>query len=1080
MKKLATILALSLPLAAGATTPLWLRDIKISSDGSTVAFCYKGDIYTVPATGGQATRLTATEAYENVPVWSPDGTKIAYASDRNGNFDVYVVDAKGGTPKRLTFNSANELPESFTPDGKSVLFSAAIQAPVESAMFPSGRMTQVYSVPVAGGAATQVLGTPARFISWLPDGKSFLYEDVKGFESEWRKHHTSSVTRDIWLLGPDGKHTNLTMRGGEDLNPVAVDADKFLFLSERDGKTINVYEASVSNPSSAKALTDFKTHPVRFLSRANSGKLAFGYDGEIYTMAPGQKPVKLLVDVVDDATPDVVKMPVGKNISSASVSPDGKSIAFTWRGNVFVTSTDYTTTRQVTTTPEAEDDVVWSNDGKALYYTSERDGLYNIYKATMARPDDEPDFAHATTFKEEKVFSTDKHERAMPKVSPDGKKLAFILDRNILAVKDLDSGKVKKLTDGSTYRHRNGGFPYTWSPDSKWIALEIIDRKHDPYTDVAIINVEDGSMTNLTNSGYFDQTPRWVMGGKALMFLSERYGMRNHASWGSQMDVMLVFMNQEAYDEWQLSKEDLEIAKNAAKNDEKKDDKKDDKKKDDKKSAKDDDDDAMTVELAGITDRIVRVTPQSTYLNDAILTADGETVYYLSDDPDDGSQLWKYSPREEEHKLVTTVAGMPQFDSDKDSKTLFLIGSSMKKLDPASAKLTPISYSATMPLDLGAEREYMFDNMAREEAARFYVEDMHGVDWPAMTKAYRRFLPHINNNYDFAEMLSEILGELNVSHTGGRYSGASSSQADRTASLGLLYDLNYSGSGLKVSEVVSKGPFATAKSKVAPGVIVEKINGTEITPDTDVAVLLTDLAGKSTLVSLYDPAAKTRWDEVVKPVSTGRMSSLLYDRWVKQRAADVDRMSNGRLGYVHISSMDDGSFRKVYSDLLGKYNDREGVVIDIRWNGGGRLHEDIEVLFSGEKYFTQEVRGVETCDMPSRRWNKPSIMLMAEPCYSNAHGTPWVYKHKGIGKLVGMPVPGTMTSVNWVRMIDPSLVFGIPVIGYRLPDGSFLENQQLDPDVKVANDPATIVKGEDIQLRTAVEELLKEIDAKRK
>ncbi len=203
----------------------------------------------------------------------------------------------------------------------------------------------------------------------------------------------------------------------------------------------------------------------------------------------------------------------------------------------------------------------------------------------------------------------------------------------------------------------------------------------------------------------------------------------------------------------------------------------------------------------------------------------------------------------------------------------------------------------------------------------------------------------------------------------------------------------------------------------------------------------------------------------------------MYDRWVKQRAHDVDSLSHGRLGYVHLSAMDDDSFRKAYSDMLGKYNDREGIVIDIRWNGGGRLHEDIEVLLSGKKYFTQEIRGDETCDMPSRRWNKPSIMLMSEACYSNAHGTPWVYKHRELGRLVGMPVPGTMTSVNWVTLQDPSLYFGIPVVGYRLVDGSFLENKQLEPDVRVANDPAVIVTGTDQQLREAVEQLLQEIDS---
>jgi tricorn protease len=221
-------------------------------------------------------------------------------------------------------------------------------------------------------------------------------------------------------------------------------------------------------------------------------------------------------------------------------------------------------------------------------------------------------------------------------------------------------------------------------------------------------------------------------------------------------------------------------------------------------------------------------------------------------------------------------------------------------------------------------------------------------------------------------------------------------------------------------------------------------------------------------------------DEVVLPIGAVAFTDLLYERWVDARRAEVDSLSGGRLGYVHIASMDDDSFRRVYSDLLGRYNDREGVVVDIRWNGGGRLHEDVEVLLSGEKYLTQEIRGTATCDMPSRRWNKPSIMLMSEACYSNAHGTPWVYRQRGIGRLVGAPVAGTMTSVNWVRMQDPTMIFGIPVIGYRLADGTVLENQELEPDVLVRNTPEGIAAGRDEQLRTAVRELLKDIDSHKK
>ncbi len=244
--------------------------------------------------------------------------------------------------------------------------------------------------------------------------------------------------------------------------------------------------------------------------------------------------------------------------------------------------------------------------------------------------------------------------------------------------------------------------------------------------------------------------------------------------------------------------------------------------------------------------------------------------------------------------------------------------------------------------------------------------------------------------------------------------------------------------------------------------------------------MLNNQARKKTLVSIYDPQSKERWDEVVMPITSGQLNGLLYDRWVKQRAADVEKWSNGRLGYVHIQSMGDDSFRTIYSDILGKYNNCEGIVIDTRFNGGGRLHEDIEILFSGQKYFTQVVRGREACDMPSRRWNKPSIMLQCEANYSNAHGTPWVYSHRNIGKLVGMPVPGTMTSVSWETLQDPSLVFGIPIIGYRLPDGSYLENSQLEPDIKVANSPEKVVKGEDTQLKAAVDELLKEVDGLKK
>ena len=1087
MKKIFAYLTLGFTtLTTYAATPLWMRDIQISPDGTEIVFCYKGDIYKVSAKGGTATQLTTQESYESSPVWSPDGKQIAFASDRQGNFDVFVMPSDGGAAQRLTTNSAGEIPSAFTPDGKYILFSAAIQDPAGSALFPSPAMTELYKVPATGGRTEQVLGTPAEALCFDKTGDMFFYQDQKGFEDQWRKHHTSSITRDIWMYDcRTEKHTNLTRHAGEDRNPVlSPDGQTLYFLSERNGGSFNVYSLQPAHPEAVKAVSSFKTHPVRFLSISGNGTLCYGYDGEIYTQQDGAAPQKVQIEIIRDDRPDTARLTFTNGATSATVSPDGKQVAFIARGEVFVTSADYATTKQITHTPAGESGLSFAPDNRTLAYASERNGNWQLYLAKIVRKED-PNFPNATIVEEEALLPSATVERAFPQFSPDGKELAFIEDRTRLMVVNLDTKKVRQITDGSTWHSTDGGFDYAWSPDGKWFTLEFIGNRHDPYSDIGFVSAQGNSpIINLTNSGYMSGSPRFALDGNAILFKTERYGMRAHASWGSQDDAMLVFLNQDAYDKYCLSKEDYELRKELEAEQKKAQSKDTAKgKKGSKKNAGQekaaDDDKAqvkdITVELKNMEDRMVRLTPNSSDMGSVIISKDGETLYYFAAF-EGGYDLWKMDLRKKDTRLLHKMdAGWASMEMDKDGKNLFLLGGkTMQKMNMASDELKPVTYRAQAKMDLAAEREYMFNHVYKQQKKRFYNTDMHGVDWDAMSAAYRKFLPHIDNNYDFAELLSEWLGELNVSHTGGYYA---SGQSEPTASLGLLFDWNYRDKGMRIAEVIEKGPFDNASTKAKAGIIIEKIDGTEITPEMDYYTLLNDKAKKKTLVSLYNPQTKERWEEVVIPISGSALNTLLYTRWVKQRAADVDKWSNGRLGYVHIESMGDDSFRSVYSDILGKYNNREGIIIDTRFNGGGRLHEDIEILFSGKKYFTQVIRGREACDMPSRRWNKPSIMLTCEANYSNAHGTPWVYRHRNIGKLVGMPVPGTMTSVSWERLQDPSLVFGIPVVGYRLPDNSYLENSQLEPDIKVANSPETIVKGEDTQLKVAVEELLKELES---
>ena len=1065
--------------------PLWMRYPKISPDGSKIAFSYQGDIYYVPVSGGVAVRLTATDDYESQPIWSNDSRTIAFVSDRFGGMDIFTMSVDGGKATRVTTHSGTETPLAFSPDDKYIYFSAAIQDPASSAMWSASWLTELYRVKATGGRPEQITATPVCSISFDTDGESFLYYDRTGSENIWRKHHTSSVARNIFYYdAADGSHTQITFNPGEDRDPVYTSEGRMVFLSERDGGSFNVYEAAVNDAENVTALTSFKKHPVRFLSRAGNGTLCFGYNGEIYTLADGGKPEKVRISIVNDNINHPSMLRLG-SVNEMAFSDDGKEIILQSRGEVFATTGEYSTTKQISRTAAAEEGITISPDGKTIVYASERTGCWNLYKATLA-DEDELHFAYATLIDEEPLLKDDGNERTFPSFSPDGKEVAFIENRNILKVLNLETGKVRQITDGTQHY---GEFQYDWSPDGKWFALTLITNRRDPYSDIGIVSAVDGGrIHNVTNSGYIDHSPQWAMDGNAIIFISNRLGLRAHASWGSQDDVFIAFMNRDTYDKFNMSEEEYalykekeEAAEKKAKEAEEAEKEKDSKDKKGKKDAEKKDSEAddkskdIEIDFDGIEHRIMRLTPMSSTLASAALTNDGETLYFLSAF-EEGFDLWELETRTGAvsllKKLNTSYASLA---FDKDEKNLYILGYRPQIMSMGGNQIKPVNFNMTMELDRAAERAYMMDHVFKQEEKKFYTDTYHGVDLKQLRKDYLPFLRHINNNYDFSEMLSEILGELNVSHTGSGYSGRGAEKT--TPALGLLLDMRYTGDGLRVDEVLEDGPFAVSGSKVKAGVILEAIDGEKILAGEDWFPLINGKLGDQVLFSFYDPATKERWNEVAKPISSYEQNEMMYKRWVESRAAEVDSLSGGRLGYVHIRSMADGSYRDVYADILGKYNLRDGIVIDTRHNGGGRLHEDIEILFTGEKYLEQVIQGTVVCDMPSRRYNKHSIMLVSEDNYSNAHGTPWVYQHQKIGSIVGMPVPGTMTSVNWETLQDPTMYFGIPVIGYRTRDGHYLENSQLEPDFKVRNKPEELIEGRDEQLEVAVRELLKQIDA---
>ena len=1085
-KNLLAVAALALSLNSYATDDsAWMRYPSLSPDGSLIAFSFKGDIYTVPTNGGRALQITTHPSHDTRPVWSPDGKLLAFASDRMGSMDIYIVDKEGGVPKRLTTHSGNETPITFKDNGH-LLFQANILPSTDDMQFASGQFPQVYEVSTEGGRAVMFSSMPMEDISFSTDGKKILYHDKKGYEDPWRKRHTSSITRDVWMCNLDNERSykKLSSFNGEDRNPVWASADSYYYLSEQNG-SFNVYKASI-NGGSPVQITKHEKHPVRFLSRSNNGLLCYGYDGGIYTLKEGEQPKKVNIKVVtDQINRDIIRQIRNNGASQTALSSEGKEVAFILRGDVYVTSTEYKTTRQITNTPEQERNVDFAPDGRSLVYASERNGLWQLYQSKIANKEEKL-FTYATEIKEEKLTNSN-ITSFQPQYSPDGKEVAFLEDRTTIRVINLASKQVRTVMDGKfEYSYSDGDQWYQWSPDSRWILTNYIGIGGWNSKDVALVNASgNGEIHNLTQSGYNDGNAQWVLDGKAMIWESDRAGYRSHGSWGAHGDVYIMFFDLEAYERFNMNKEELSLMEESEKakaNDKNDEDKSDKKNKGNNKKAEDkkkDEIKPLTFDLDNCRDRIVRLTRHSSSLGDAVLSKKGDKLYYQASF-EKGLDLWCQDLKENNTKLVMKNIGYGKMIPDKKGENFYMCShGGIKKVTVNEGKSKNIDFEAIFDYKPALERQYIFDHAWQQVKDKFYVEDIHGIDWEGYRDAYRRFLPSITNNYDFQELLSEMLGELNGSHTGARYNTSGPSLS--TANFGVFFDDTYQGDGLRIKEIMAKSPFAIKKCDVVPGCIIEKIDGQVIKAGMDYFPLLEGKAGKNVLVAMYNPATGKRFDVNVKAISGGAQNELLYKRWVDRNRRMVDELSGGRIAYVHVKGMDSPSFRTVYSELLSDKNrQKEAVIVDTRHNGGGWLHDDLATLLSGKEYQRFIPQGQYVGSDPHNKWLKPSCVLVCEDNYSNAHGFPWVYKELGIGKLIGAPVPGTMTAVWWETQIDPSIVFGIPQVGCVDKNGKYMENNQLQPDIEVYNKPEDSLKGIDEQLATAVKEMLKVADANKK
>jgi Tol biopolymer transport system component/C-terminal processing protease CtpA/Prc len=1074
----ATVLSATPTLGADdANHPLWLRYPAVSPDGSNIAFAYGGSLYVVPADGGMARPLVTSDVYATRPVWSPDGQSIAFAADRFGNLDIFIMPAEGGAATRLTAQSSDDLPSGFTADGGEILFYSERLGDAQATYTePSlSQHAQLYAVPAAGGRERMVLPIAAHEAEEAPGGGRLLYEDQPGIEQEWRKHDHSAQARDIWLYSEaDGAFTRMSSFEGEDRNPVWSPDEKAIYwLSERSG-SFNVWRRELATGAPEEQVTSHDTHPVRFLSISKGGDLVYAWDGEIWRLPAGAaSPAKVDITLPHDtldAGPHFVTFDYGA--SEFDISPFGSEIAFVVRGEVFVMSIDGEVTRRITDTVEQERNVSFSPDGRHLLYASERNGSWGLYESSIVL-DDEPDFFDATLIEEATLLDTPADE-FQPLYDPTGERVAFLKDREVLSVLDLYTGSVKTvLGEQYNYSYADGDIGYDWSPDGRWLCTSYAPNPNHP--DVAVVDTRGNQPPKmLVPNGFWDMDCKWSADGRYVIWLSDILGLRRGDTNPEQMDVLLAAMTREAADRIDLGPRDFTRLQ-------------------DKEWAEADAAaaeaeaeqgiDMLDLELDGVERRIFRITPFSTSIGFFQLIEGGEALVLITYEPavENSYTASGYIYRHRSRSLQQLFTDLPvdwiDAEVSPDEYTLYMPSPwGFYQISLADGATGYLSYAAEMRLDEGAERAHIFDHVWRLTATKFYNHDMHHVDWAAYGEAYRRFLPHITNGRDFAELLSEMVGELNASHTGSGYYPARS-DADKTASLGLYYDDSWRGAGYKVSAVLANGPVDKANSRIVPGVIITAIDGREIGPDDSIYPLLNRKLDRDTRLSLLDPANGETWEEVVLPISQWDEHNLAYWHWIDQRREMVRELSGGRVGYVHIQAMDETSYRQAYTNIFGRYRDADALVVDIRFNQGGNLTNQLLALLGGKQYLTW-VPGdqVSSAIEPYNRWTKPSAVLTNPAAYSDGHILPFSYKALAIGPLVGEPVPGTGTAVWWEDQQDGVLYYGVPQGGFQDASGNWLENHQLEPDVFVPMLPGDQVAGRDPQLEAAVKLLLEELN----
>lgn len=1036
----------------------FLSSPSLSPDGKTAYFAYDGDIWKADSNGGNASRITALNGEEINPRLSPDGKWLAFSSNQYGNYDVYVMPAGGGTIKQLTFHTGRDEMESWAWDSKTIYFTSS-----RNNNFGSFKTT------IEGKTPQKLFNNYFNNTNGLVETPAGEYLFTSSSESAYqvqRKRYKGENNPDILGYNPkNNTFKQYTNYEGKDFNP-SVDKNGIIyFISDENNGEYNLYKLENGKKT---ALTQFDTSIKKPFVSADGSKVIFEKDYQLYTYDIASKnTTPLNISLNTNKTLDKEQnFNVENNISYYDVSPDGKKMAFISRGVLFVSDIEGKFAQQVSDGKERVMEVKWLKDNRTLLYSQTYNGYQNWF-TIQADGKGQP-----------KQLTEDLRNNRNITLNGDLSKAVYLSGRDEVRVLDLKSFKSTTIVKDEIWAFQNSR--PSFSPNNEYV---LFSAKRNFELDIFIYNIKKGQTLNLTNTGVSEEDPVWSPNGKYIYFASDRtnpsypLGMQKSNIYRMALDWFDEPFKSEKFDNLFTEEKKEEKSSDKAKD---KDKDKKDKKEEDKDKEKKEEKEPVIKELKvnpeDTLDRIELVTDRYGYQDDpAVFTDDKKEILLFNSNQDNGKrQLYKKVFTDFEPAKSEKVFDKAAYYLTKNEKNLFaLIEGNIYKTTVAALKPEKINIQYSFDKDLASEFTQMYAEAWTGVEENFYDERFHGIDWKAKKEQYAKYLPYVHNRNDLRILLNDLLGELNSSHTGFSSTG-------KEEAMFLNYFTNETGIIFKkdqpytVESIVRKSPAFRSGVDIKPGDQLISVNGKKIDPDENRETYFTSPKKQDELVLTFNRDGKNVTTKV-HPISNGELKGLLYDDWIYNNHQRVDKLSNNRIAYSCMKNMSTDELDRFLLDMVEQENRKDAVILDLRYNTGGNVHDKVLNFLSQKPYLQWKYREGKMTTQPNfAPSGKPIVLLINEASLSDAEMTAAGFKALKLGKIIGQDTYRWIIFTSAKGLVDGSS-YRLPSWGTYTLDGQNLEKTGVKPDIYVKNTFMDRLQNNDPQLERAVQEILKDL-----